>query len=241
MSTPQGEFAERIPLILVLDTSESMNRPQPEPRIAELNDALGGWLSDAAADPSLRERVEVAIVTFDSRVQVLPDAFALAGAVVPPTLRASGLTLMLPAIETALALARERARALTELGVPARRPMIWLVTDGAPSDERGEPLPAGDVAAVALRLRDAERATADSPGCLFYAIGVGGADLATLRRLAPDSAMKLTDFSYRDILRLATRSATAVRSRATAGQAYEQTRDLADLARGIRGLEDEMR
>ena len=39
-------FAERIPLVLVLDTSASMASPAESPRIAELNSALSKPLSN---------------------------------------------------------------------------------------------------------------------------------------------------------------------------------------------------
>lgn len=243
--SPLGRgFAERIPLVLVLDTSASMARPEGAPRIAELNAALREWLADAAADPALRERLEVAIVAFDSEVRVLhltpgPDLFALVEGVTPPELCASGLTLMLPAIETAIRLATGRTRELSAQNIPSKRPLVWLMTDGAPSDERGAPLGADDVAAAGQRLREAGKATADSPGCLFYAIGVGGADLATLHTLAPDNSMLLPDFSYRRILRLVSESATRQQP-GSAEDEYARTRSIAERARALRELEDEI-
>lgn len=238
-------FAERIPLVLVLDTSASMASPAEAPRIAELNSALRDWLTDAAADPVLRERLEVAIVTFDSEVRVLQltdgaaDArFALVENVIPPQLCASGLTLMLPALEAAVRLATERSAELTAAGIPSRRPLVWLVTDGAPSDSRGAPVPDAEVAQAARRLRGAAAATADSPGCLCYAIGVGGADMGTLNAIVPGAAMPLGDFGYRRILRLVSESA----SRQQAGPAddeYARTRALAERQRRLRELQDE--
>jgi uncharacterized protein YegL len=240
-------FAERIPLVLVLDTSASMASPAESPRIAELNSALRDWITDAAADPVLRERLEVAIVTFDSEVRVLhlTDAegrsaspFALVETVTPPQLCASGLTLMLPAMEAAVRLATERSSELTAANIPSRRPLVWLVTDGAPSDAHGAPVPDAEVAAAARRLRAAADATGDGPGCLCYAIGVGGADMATLNTLVPGAAMPLDDFGYRRILRLVAESA----SRQQAGPAddeYSRTRLLADRQRRFRELQEE--
>lgn len=240
-------FAERIPLVLVLDTSDSMARPEGSPRINELNMALREWFAEAAADPALRERLEVAIVTFDSRVRVLqltdaPDApasaFALVETVTPPELCASGLTLMLPAIETAIRLATERTSQLNEQGTPSRRPLVWLVTDGAPCDERGTPLPPREVAETGQWVRDRAEATADSPGCLFFAVGVGGADLATLRALAPESNMLLPDFPFRNILRIASESASKQRA-GSAEDEYARTRSIVERRRRLSELEDE--
>lgn len=240
-------YAERIPLVLVLDTSASMGHPPGAPRIAELNAALRDWISDAAADPGLRERLEVAIVTFDSEVRVLRlaeapglsgSAFALVETVTPPQLCASGLTLMLPALEAAVRLAIERSRELTAANIPSRRPLVWLVTDGAPSDAGGRPVPEAEVAAAAERLRDATQATPGSPGCLCYAIGVGGADMRVLNALVPGAAMPLGDFGYRRILRLVSESA----SRQQAGppdDEYARTRSIAERQRRLREMQDE--
>ncbi len=138
LSSPLGRgFAERIPLVLVLDTSDSMTRPAGTPRIGELNSALREWFTEAGADPALRERLEVAIVTFDSQVRVLrlaeasASAFALVETVDPPELCASGLTLMLPAIETAVKLATERSRELSAQGTPS------LASAGVAGHRRG--------------------------------------------------------------------------------------------------------
>jgi uncharacterized protein YegL len=240
-------YAERIPLVLALDTSESMGHPAGAPRIAELNTALRDWITDAAADPVLRERLEVAIVTFDSEVRVLrltdesglaSSAFALVETITPPRLCASGLTRMLPALETAVRLATARSTELTAANIPSRRPLVWLVTDGAPSDADGKPVPAAEVASAAARLRDEARATPGSPGCLCYAIGVGGADMATLNTLAPGAAMSLDDFGYRRILRLVSESASRQRA-GSADDEYTRTRTLADRQRRLRELQDE--
>jgi len=53
LTRPTGRgFSERIPLVLVLDTSASMARPEGSPRIGELNAALREWFAEAAADPA---------------------------------------------------------------------------------------------------------------------------------------------------------------------------------------------
>jgi uncharacterized protein YegL len=252
MSMPLGRgFDERVPLILVLDTSASMANPAGAPRITELNAALRAWIADAEGDPALRDRLEIAMVTFDSTITVLewpgdgaaqsPGPFRMPGGLTPPTLRAGGLTFMLPAIEVAIDLASQRSRELHEAGIPSRRPQVWLVTDGAPSEPDGEKVSAGDLAAAARRVRAAEQPTKDGPGCLFYAVGVGGADRATLRVLAPESNHMLSDFPFREILRLASQSASTVRSSATASQAYAEVHEKADQMRQFLAWQEGLR
>jgi uncharacterized protein YegL len=243
-------FDERVPLVLVLDTSDSMARPAESPRITELNSALAAWLEDARARPSLRSRVEIAIVTFSSAVQVLDPstgghgepsaatAFAPIGDVADPVLATGGFTLMLPAIELAVDLAVQRRRLLAQQHVPSRRPRIWLLTDGAASNADGQPLQPGDLAETARLLRAAESPSEPSEGCLFYAIGVGDADRATLEVLAPDSTMMLKGLRFRDILGLVSDSSEAVHSSDEPGQAYRQAHDNVTLFDRIRSLEE---
>lgn len=239
-------FDERIPVLLVLDTSASMGRPEHEPRIGRLNAALGDWFADASAQPGLRGRIEIAIITFDSAIRVLdpgggPDrpggaasAFRLIADAHPPQLRASGFSLMLPAIETALQLATEHKRTLEVDGIPSRRPLIWLLTDGAPSDETGAALAPADLAATAQRLRAEEAAGR----CLFFAIGVAGADLHMLEVLAPASTMMLSSFSYREILRFVSRSSDNVKSSDSVADVYLQTREQVTMLEEISSLEE---
>ena len=96
-----------------------------------------------------------------------------------------------------------------------------MMLDGAPCDERGVPLPDSEVIAVRPGLRDWGEATADSPGCLFYAVGVDGADVAKLRALAPESSMLLPDFPFRKHLvgwrRRAPRGSGRARPRTSTG------------------------
>lgn len=252
MSMPLGRgYDDRVPLILVLDTSASMGNPAGAPRIEQLNAALRDWIAGAEDDPALRDRLEIAIVTFDSQVSVRewpgaggarsPGPFRMPGGLTPPVLRAAGVTLMLPAIEVALGLARQRARELHDAGIPGLRPQVWLVTDGAPSDSRGEKASADDLAAAARGIRAAEQPGDDSRGCLFHAVGVGGADRATLRVLAPLSNHMLSEFHFREILRLASQSAGSVRSSATPEQAYAQVHENADRMREFLAWQEELR
>ena len=76
-----GGLDERAPLILLLDTSASMGNPPEAPRIAKLNTALRDWVAEAGNDQALRDRLEVAVITFGSSPRILrwPDADPGAG------------------------------------------------------------------------------------------------------------------------------------------------------------------
>jgi len=205
-------YEERQPVVLLLDTSASMGRPAEHPRIDELNDALTRWFDGIRAQERLRTRVEVCLVTFDSAVRVhdpgpgrlVPVAQAVHRLFVPvdgmraPTLRAEGLTRLTEAVDTALELARTRYRALQARRVPVRRPFLWVLTDGAPSDDQGRPLDEAALSGTAARVREGE----EKGEWVFQVIGVRGADLPMLRVLAPKATSPLANLDFGRILDL---------------------------------------
>ncbi|MFD3521804.1 hypothetical protein [Streptomyces sp. NPDC058653] len=206
-------YDERQPVVLLLDTSASMGRPEEHPRIDELNGALTRWFDGIRAQERLRTRVEVCLITFDSAVRVYDPGpgrlvpfgeadtgrlFVPVDSLHPPTLRAEGLTRLTEAVERAIELARARYRALQDQRVPVRRPFLWVLTDGAPSDAQGRPLDAKALAGTAEQVRRGE----ESGEWIFQLIGVRGADLPMLRVLAPKATSTLGEVDFVRILEL---------------------------------------
>ncbi|OIJ97064.1 vWA domain-containing protein [Streptomyces monashensis] len=224
--TPDFGFAEegydeRQPVVLLLDTSASMGRPAEAPPIDELNDALRRWFEGERTKPRLRARVEVCLVAFDSRVRVFDPGLGLLvpaegakaeglfvrmNGMRPPRLEASGLTRLTEAVETALELARDRYRTLQDQRVPVRRPFLWVLTDGAPSDAEGRRMDPADLAETARKVRVGE----EQGAFVLQAIGVRGADLDLLRVLAPKAALMLKDLDFGTILDLLFQSSDRV-------------------------------
>lgn len=139
MNTPiplaaQVEFAEnpdpRCPCVLLVDTSGSM---QNEP-IAALNAGLLTLRDELARDDVARRRVEIAIVAFNSEVQVIQD-FVTVDQFQPPPLTAGGFTVMGTAIIKGLDMIKARKKLYAANGVAQYRPWIYLITDGQPEGE----------------------------------------------------------------------------------------------------------
>ncbi|KJH70312.1 vWA domain-containing protein [Aliterella atlantica] len=155
----------RCPVILLCDTSGSMSG---EP-INALNAGLAAFKEDVYLDEVASLRVEVALVTFGP-VQLAQD-FVTIDNFTSPRLFADGGTPMGEAIEYALDLLERRKVTYKNNGIQYYRPWMFLITDGAPTDRWYN-------AAQQIRQAEAQRRL------LFFAVGVKGADMNTLRQIA---------------------------------------------------------
>src|SRR5262249_22650837 len=174
------EFADnpepRCPCILLLDTSYSMSGA----KIAELNNGLQAFAEELRSDAMAAKRVEVAIITFGP-VQTAQH-FVTADAFQAPSLVAGNDTPMGAAIQNAVVLVAERKAVYRSNGIGYYRPWLFLITDGAPTD---------DVTAAAAAIREGEA----SKSLMFYAVGVDGADMNRLSQIAVRQPLKLRGLS----------------------------------------------
>lgn len=159
----------RCPVILLLDTSRSMTGAP----IQELNRGIEIFKNEVLADTQASLSVEVAIVAFGKTVNLAQD-FVTIDEFTPPSLRADGLTPMGEAITYALDLLEKRKNTYRANGIQYYRPWVFMITDGAPTDNWDE---------ASQRLLDAETENK----LLFFSVGVEGADMDTLRHISPPS------------------------------------------------------
>jgi uncharacterized protein YegL len=158
----------RCPCLLVLDTSGSMGGAP----IVELNKGIMEFHRAVSADDLAAKRVEIAIVTFGAGgVQLLQDFVTMEG-FTPPRLTEGGVTPMGEALKRALSKLGERKAAYQAAGIDYYRPWVFLITDGSPTDE-------WQSAAALVRAAEAAK------NLSFFAVGVQGADMATLSQIAP--------------------------------------------------------
>lgn len=179
------EFAEnpepRCPCLLLLDTSGSMSGA----KIMQLNEGLRTFEQELKSDGMAAKRVEVAIITFGP-VQVA-QSFVTADAFISPNLTPSGDTPMGAAIEQAVSMINSRKQEYRAGGIGYYRPWIFLMTDGAPTD---------DVTHATALIREGEA----SKNFSFYAVGVESADMAKLATItAPRVPLKLRGLSFKEM------------------------------------------
>ena len=182
----------RCACVLLLDVSSSMSGKP----IAALNEGLAAFARDVSGDAVASQRVEVAIVTFGGEVATAQD-FVTVGDFEPSTLKAGGWTPMGQAIERALDMVDERKALYRENGIVYYRPWVFLITDGHPTDSWDE---------AARRVHEAEAAGRVA----FFAVGVEGADMEILSRIAVRDPLKLSGLQFVELFLWLSQSQRAV-------------------------------
>ena len=176
-------FAEnpepRCPCLLLLDTSGSMAGAP----ITELNEGLHEFYNELQTDSLAIKRVEVALLTFGP-VRVISE-FNTAECFFDPQLTAEGDTPMGEAIKKGIELIRNRKDQYRANGISFYRPWIFLITDGAPTDEWRS---------AAAMVREGEQNKAFA----FFAIGVQKADMKILKQISVRDPVRLQGLKFRE-------------------------------------------
>lgn len=190
----------RQPLVLLVDTSSSM--------AADLPDVAAGLEALRTAlvhDPVARNRVELVVVTFGGQVVTHGD-FGEAALFEPPPLRASGDTPMAAAVLQALDLLAAKKLAYRRSGLDYYRPLVFLLTDGEPTDT-------ARWSEAVRRVREAER----DRHVVLLTVGTGTAGFAKLGELCPERVpLRLKEARWDSMFQWLSRSLQA-RSRSRPG------------------------
>ena len=197
------EFAEnaepRCACVLVLDVSGSMGGE----RIAALNQGILQFAADVRADSLAARRLDLAVVTFGDTVNVVAE-FGSAQAFYPQPLKAKGSTPMGEAINVSVDLVAARQEVYRSAGIPSFRSMIFLISDGAPTDNWDR---------AARRIEEGERRKSFS----FFAVAVDNSAVDTLAKISVSAPVMLNGLAFGDMFRWLSSSLSAV-SRSSPGQ-----------------------
>jgi len=190
----------RCPCVLVLDTSGSMSGAP----IEELNRGVETLINELCLDGLASKRVELAVVTFGTGVQLSSD-FTPPGAFHPPHFHTGGATPMGEAVVRACELIETRKAEYREAGVQYYRPWVFLITDGEPTDTDSQ-----HWQNAVRRVHDGEA----SKQLLFFGVAVKEANQRTLDTLCPPNrpSVKLKGLHFSEMFRWLSSSLKGVSS-----------------------------
>jgi uncharacterized protein YegL len=207
------ERTQRVLIALVLDTSESMSGT----KIELLNRELAEMAEDLSHHVDLSGKAMVALITFgDGGVrawrgsQPVPPGtspFVLAKNLRMPTLNAGGVTPMVDAVELAISCVTREKADLKRRHLSYYRPLIWLISDGLPTDAHGHL--SDDWKSLPARIARDE----DEKHYVFFTVSAGDIDPqgdAVLDELAPDSHLRLEGLEFAAAMQLVSASAEGV-------------------------------
>lgn len=190
------EFIEnpepRCPVLLLLDVSGSMSGKP----IQELNEGIKEFKSQLMQDSLASKRVEIAIIAFSNRCNVVQD-FNTIDMFFPEDLTASGVTCLGEAIETGLDILRKRKNIIRSNGIKIFRPWVFLITDGAPTDN-------------CTKAVDMVHTGESGKEFMFYAVGVAGADMTFLKKLSVREPLKLKGLQFTELFKWLSSSLSSV-------------------------------
>ncbi len=136
---------QRTPLVLVLDRSGSM---LGEP-VEQLNEGLRLLEQELKSDVIASKRVRILLVEYGGRDEArAAESWVDAMDFTSPVLQASGTTPVGQAVDLALTAIEAEKQSFKQAGVAYTRPWMFLMSDGAPTD---------DWQGAAERCRQAER------------------------------------------------------------------------------------
>jgi len=124
---------QRLPCILILDTSASMSG---EP-IQELQSGLDYFAKDVQADDDACQKVQIMVIKCGGDAEVLAD-WTDAESFESPELFASGMTPMGEAVDLAAEEIENRKKVYRDNGISYLKPWIFIISDGAPNDNNWE-------------------------------------------------------------------------------------------------------
>jgi uncharacterized protein YegL len=184
-----GNPEPRVPCLLLLDVSSSMSGD----KIQELNSGLETLRTELLKDELTARRVEVAVVTFGGSVRVVQD-FASPSEMKLPALSAEGDTPMAAAILKAFELVEQRKARYEASDLDSFDPWIFMVTDGESTDSTEL------LEKATQRIRQAD-GQGRGKRVAFFAVGVEGANMQRLARIAKRSPQKLRGFDFARLFR----------------------------------------
>jgi len=197
---------QRTPCVLILDGSGSMDGGP----INALNAGLESLAQSLAADTVARERVRLKVLRVGDQdeVEVLQD-WVDAIDFQAPQVVANGTTPLGGALSMALDSIEEEKRAMKASGITYTRPLIWMITDGQPTDQDSW----NNAVARCSAAISAKQVA-------LFAIGTEGADISVLSQVTGAVVLKLQGTNFKELFAFLSASVASA-SKAAPGMAAQ--------------------
>lgn len=197
-STNINSFGEpHLACALLLDTSGSMHGTP----IQNLCAAVQRFKENLSRDPIARNRVDVAIISFNTEAEMVSEFMPITE-MPTPNLTAYGRTNMAAGIQLAIDRVKQRTAFYQSLGTPCHKPWIFMITDGASTCNYQE------MQDAARRIKEEE--SKGSHGHLsFWALGVGNYDSSEMFELTP-RVLELQNMDFNGIFDWLSESMSAI-------------------------------
>lgn len=198
------EFAEnkesRIPVVLCLDTSASMNGDS----INLLNEAVQTFIADVKFDTQASLAVDLCVLTFNYQVDVIQDFTSILEIENIPNMRAYGNTLLYECIDLALNKLEERKIEYRINNIGYYQPWLVILTDGYPtSDEQ-------------VREKVISRFSSYKKSIISYPIGIGeDVDFKELSNLTTTDVYNIKNVNFKELFLWLSASVKQVSMQAT--------------------------
>lgn len=132
---PGAEFSDntqqRTPCILLLDGSGSMTS---NGNIDRLNEGIKRLEEELKKDIIARNRVQIAVIRFGGDIPEVMTDWTDAIEFIAPHIKADGMTPMGQAVDMGLQMIEERKKTYKKNSIPYTRPWMFIISDGAPTD-----------------------------------------------------------------------------------------------------------
>lgn len=196
---PYVEFAdnanERTPCVLVLDCSGSM-RGEP---IKQLNMGLKALENELKEDIDASSRVQLLIIkAFGKDEAVVASDWIDAMNFEAPIMEASGLTPLGKAMELAMLKIEEQKCLYDSCGITSKRPWIFLISDGEPTDYDWE--------IIAKKCLLAQQ----NKKVIVHAVGTKEANLEKLAKFSVLPPKRLTGLKFTEFFLWLSRSVSCI-------------------------------
>ncbi len=196
---PYVEFAqnanERTPCILVLDCSGSM-RGEP---IKQLNTGLSALEKELKEDIDASSRVQLLVIKAYGKDDAdISSDWIDAMNFQAPEMSASGLSPIGKAMELALLKIEEQKNMYDICGITSKRPWIFLISDGEPTDYGWEN--------AAKKCIEAQK----NKKVVVHAVGTQGANLTKLAKFSTMSPKRLNGLKFTEFFLWLSRSVSGI-------------------------------